>query len=170
MTIDEALAIIAARPYRNKLSCPAHMDRTASLQLYSDSWYCFSCARSGDAYGLIALFQDRPVSEVLRDLGPSRDPNMRVTTAVRVAPWEMRKALRLSLVLETHPLFLALRQASLKPWARDLLDLRADQWYADWRELFMDEEVTPRRMEQALTAIREDVATLPQAWGLLGEG
>lgn len=73
MTIDEALDELGlVLPRSRKLPCPDHYDKTASLHVYADHFYCFSCAKHGDAFGLIALFQGKPVEEVLRTYRPSQ--------------------------------------------------------------------------------------------------
>jgi hypothetical protein len=38
------------------VKCSAHEDRTPSLKLYSDGFYCFGCNRAGDNLDLIQLF------------------------------------------------------------------------------------------------------------------
>lgn len=69
MTIDQALGRLGlARPRGSKLSCPQHEDKTASLHLYDDHFYCFACGQSGDGYGLIAWYTGEPVGRVLRNL------------------------------------------------------------------------------------------------------
>lgn len=76
MTLEEALNILdLSWPRGNKLRCPAHEERTPSLHLYSktNSFYCFSCGATGDAYGLIALATGRDIVEVLRQYGDGQE-------------------------------------------------------------------------------------------------
>jgi len=73
MTCDEALAVLGKeRPRDNKLSCPSGHQTpggTPSLHVYDDSFYCFSCGKSGDAYGLIAFYTGKDIKDVLREYG-----------------------------------------------------------------------------------------------------
>ena len=53
------------------MPCPGHEDNTASLSLHveDDWWYCFSCLKSGDGVGLVALLEGVEVVEILRRYG-----------------------------------------------------------------------------------------------------
>lgn len=44
----------------NKCCCPIHGEKTPSLQIYddTDSWYCWGCARGGDAINFIKELED----------------------------------------------------------------------------------------------------------------
>lgn len=65
-SIDDALDELSMeRPRSNMVSCPKHSDSSPSLRLYDDHFYCFSCGATGDQYGLIALFTDKPIGYVL---------------------------------------------------------------------------------------------------------
>lgn len=69
-SIAEALDEIGEpMPRDRKLECPKHEDVTASLHLYEDSWYCFSCGKSGDGLGLIAHFTNQDVRRLLAQRG-----------------------------------------------------------------------------------------------------
>lgn len=72
-TIEEALDEIGVEMPRNrKLECPKHEDATASLHLYEDSWYCFSCGLHGDGIGLVAHFTDQDVRRLLAQRSTGR--------------------------------------------------------------------------------------------------
>lgn len=69
-TIEEALDEIGEpMPRTRKLECPKHEDKTASLHLYEDSFYCFSCGMHGDGLGLVALFTNQDVRRLLAQRG-----------------------------------------------------------------------------------------------------
>lgn len=40
----------------NMICCPFHDDRTPSMKLYDDHFYCFGCQKSGDVIDLAAQF------------------------------------------------------------------------------------------------------------------
>lgn len=65
-------------PANRKLECPKHEDKTASLHLYEDSWYCFSCGLHGDGIGLVALFTNQDVRRLLSQRG-DRKPDRHAT-------------------------------------------------------------------------------------------
>lgn len=77
MALTEALEILGLDwPRDNKLTCPTGhssegVKSTPSLHLYekTDSFYCFSCGATGDAYGLIALWTHTEIVEVLKQYG-----------------------------------------------------------------------------------------------------
>ncbi len=76
------------------MPCPAHDDNTASLSLHVDGnwWYCFSCNKSGDGVGLVALLEDMEVVDVLRRYAQSRDWAKRRDFGLK--PHELRANLR----------------------------------------------------------------------------
>lgn len=41
----------------NMICCPFHDDRTPSMKLYDDHYYCFGCQKSGDVIDLAAQFR-----------------------------------------------------------------------------------------------------------------
>ena len=52
--------------------CPFHNDRnTPNLTIYpsSNSFYCFTCKKSGDALTLISFMEKKPVYEIMKELG-----------------------------------------------------------------------------------------------------
>ena len=95
MNSFEALEHVGLRwPRSGKLSCPLHKDRTPSLQLYQDSFYCFSCGRNGDGFGLLAVLSGKPVEEVLVQFG-SRDRQRASSETLRlVGPQAMEGRVR----------------------------------------------------------------------------
>ena len=77
-TIEEALDEIGEpMPRDRKMECPKHEDKTASLHLYEDSWYCFSCGLHGDGIGLVAHYTNQDVRRLLAQRG---DGDMRKAT------------------------------------------------------------------------------------------
>jgi hypothetical protein len=90
MTTFDALQILGLRwPRSGKMSCPLHKDKTPSLQLYQDSYYCFSCSATGDAYGLIAILTGQHINEVLREHGSRSKQRASSATLKLVGPQAM---------------------------------------------------------------------------------
>jgi len=86
MSMYDALEKCQLRwPKGGKLFCPAHKEKTPSLHIYKDSFYCFSCGKSGDAYGFIALWTGRDIVEVLKQYRPREDSLLHARKEVMVA-------------------------------------------------------------------------------------
>ena len=50
------------------VSCPLHVDKSPSLKINSNFFYCFSCGVSGDVISFVALFYDVPQVEAARKI------------------------------------------------------------------------------------------------------
>ena len=65
---------MAAERYRlpvrqgNMICCPFHDDRTPSMKLNEDYFYCFGCGASGDVVALAAQLFDLPPAEAAKKL------------------------------------------------------------------------------------------------------
>lgn len=76
MLMHEALERCGLRwPKGGKLTCPLHKDKQPSLQLYRDSFYCFSCQANGDSYGFIAMWKGSPIGDVLKQYAAPQEQN-----------------------------------------------------------------------------------------------
>ena len=52
----------------NMVCCPFHADRTPSMKLNEDYFYCFGCGASGDVVALTAQLFDLPPAEAAKEL------------------------------------------------------------------------------------------------------
>ena len=52
----------------NMICCPFHDDRTPSMKLNEDYFYCFGCGAHGDVIALTAQLFDQPPAEVAKKL------------------------------------------------------------------------------------------------------
>lgn len=61
----------------NMICCPFHSDKTPSMKLYSDHFYCFGCQKSGDvidlAAGLFELSNLEAAKKLAADFGIRSD-------------------------------------------------------------------------------------------------
>ncbi len=91
-TIDEALETLGIeRPRTNKLPCPnCGSNDTPALHLYEDHFYCFSCGKSGDSIGLIALQTGENVRTVLKRY----NTNQPLRTKPRLVRQDVHKAVK----------------------------------------------------------------------------
>ena len=52
------------------INCPFHTgDRTASLKIYKDSFYCFGCAEHGDIFNFVMKMDDCDFKTAFKSLG-----------------------------------------------------------------------------------------------------
>ena len=52
------------------ISCPFHKgDRTASMKIYKDSFYCFGCGASGDIFGFVQMHDNCDFKSAFYSLG-----------------------------------------------------------------------------------------------------
>ena len=80
-TMGEALEELGLElPRSRKLECPNHSDSDPSLHLFEDSFYCFSCHKTGDGIGLIALYTGQDVRTLVAQRGGNRPHNYRLAT------------------------------------------------------------------------------------------
>lgn len=130
MNCFEALELCGVRwPRSGFLSCPAHVDKTPSLKLYQDSFYCFSCGANGDGYGLIALLQGKDIAEVLRTYG-SRDRARQASRKVvdLVGPHAADQRLRRRITEVNAAVFAALHDAFHFEQTTVLVDQIEREW------------------------------------------
>lgn len=51
------------------ISCPFHKEKTASMKIYKDSYYCFGCGESGDIFTFIMNMDNLTFKEAFSSLG-----------------------------------------------------------------------------------------------------
>lgn len=75
-TIEEALEELELEwPRNNKIACPAcGSEDTPALHLYDDHFYCFSCGKSGDGIGLVALYTGQNIRSLVAKRGSGARP------------------------------------------------------------------------------------------------
>lgn len=62
------------RPNTNGfICCPFHHEKTASLKVYEDSFYCFGCHVGGDIFGFVKLIEDCDFKKAFAILGGTYD-------------------------------------------------------------------------------------------------
>lgn len=55
--------------------CPFHSERTASLKVYKDSFYCFGCGRHGDIFTFVQNAENCDFKTAFQILGGNYQPN-----------------------------------------------------------------------------------------------
>ena len=59
-------------PHPNRagfICCPFHKEKTASMKIYKDSYYCFGCGEGGDIFTLVQRMDNLTFKEALASLG-----------------------------------------------------------------------------------------------------
>lgn len=55
------------------ICCPFHKEKTASMKIYQDSYYCFGCGAHGDVFDFVMAMEDLSFRETFLDLGGTYD-------------------------------------------------------------------------------------------------
>lgn len=95
----EALEICGLEwPRSGFLNCTSrfHQDDTPSLKLYQDSFYCFGCQRSGDAFGFIAQTKHMKIGKVLKEWGEGEGRRLSSAVADETSRSKQNRLLRSS--------------------------------------------------------------------------
>ena len=135
-------------PRHGKMSCPEHADKTPSLQLYekTNSFYCFSCGKTGDGYGLYAMLSGTRVEDVLR---ASTD---RPSPVKKASPQQMERQFFRRWIGITQVLFDAVRKdPDLNEWTRDLLLEKASEYYDSLRDMYDETPLSEREAQLVKT-------------------
>ena len=53
------------------IRCPFHKEKTASMKIYKDSYYCFGCGASGDIFDFVQAMDHLAFKEAFLSLGGS---------------------------------------------------------------------------------------------------
>ncbi len=131
--------------------CPFHPDRTPSLRLYDDHYYCFGCHAHGDVISLTAALLGLTPVQAARRLAEDFDDA--VLSDAPIAPVPARSAARL-----TDEALLC--QRALNTYARLL-----GRWKRDFAPKSADETPDPRwveamQMYDRMNRLTEDLACL----------
>lgn len=51
------------------ICCPFHKEKTASMKIYQDSYYCFGCGAHGDVFDFVMAMENLSFRETFLDLG-----------------------------------------------------------------------------------------------------
>ena len=79
VTVKQAAEFYGMKVVRsNMVRCPFHADKTPSMKLNDDYYYCFSCQESGDVIDLVAHLFGLSLGDAAKklacDFGISPDP------------------------------------------------------------------------------------------------
>lgn len=72
------------------ICCPFHKEKTASMKIYQDSYYCFGCGAHGDVFDLVMAMEDLSFRETFLELGGTYD-HKKETFSERMARYHAQK-------------------------------------------------------------------------------
>jgi DNA primase len=76
VTMDEVIARFGFKKNkRGYIECPFHNEKTASMKIYKDSYYCFGCGSSGDIFTLVQKLDNLTFDEAFKELGGIHENN-----------------------------------------------------------------------------------------------
>lgn len=86
LTVRDVLDRNGVKVRRNGfISCPFHSEKTASMKIYPDSFYCFGCGKSGDIFDMEMQLAGCDFRTAFELLGGGRKPSWRATVVAAKA-------------------------------------------------------------------------------------
>lgn len=161
-SMDEALEELGIeRPRSNKIECPScGSSQTPALHCYEDHWFCFSCGKSGDGIGLVALYTGQNVRTLVKQRSSGKRP-ARVGPTLK--PTDVHRAVKRQW-REIHNWWFAKLHEIYKDsqlWAFErALDLYSDMFdqlteeIEGWGHYMNEEPLAPFKAEKALREFR----------------
>ena len=117
----DILSRYGLRPNRSGfICCPFHKEKTASMKIYQDSYYCFGCGAHGDVFDFVSAMDDLSFRESFLELGGTYE-HKQETFSERMARYHARKEREMKRKQED-----ALR--TRQKLNNDLIDIYRD-WY-----------------------------------------
>jgi hypothetical protein len=155
-------------PRHDKLRCPFHTDKTASLHLYEEtnSWTCFSCHRNGDGVGLYAALSGQSVNDVLRQLGGA--PLLDAPHAPKAQPYKLERNIKARFIEITQKLFDCIAVTFDDSTTGIAFDQAMRMRASDWIDTAWDsiKDLPPYEQETTLTHVALKVEALIESWQL----
>lgn len=103
------------------ICCPFHKEKTASMKIYQDSYYCFGCGAHGDVFDFVSAMDGLSFRESFLELGGTYE-HKKETFRERMARYHARKDRKMQLKQAD-----ALR--ARRKLNNDLIDI-----YRDWHQ------------------------------------
>lgn len=72
------------------IRCPFHKEKTASMKIYPDSYYCFGCGEYGDIFEFISRMENLTFREAFLELGGTYE-HEKETFSDRLARYHAKK-------------------------------------------------------------------------------
>ena len=90
-SMRDVLERYGIRPNRSGfIRCPFHKEKTASMKIYKDSYYCFGCGAHGDVFDFVSAMDDLSFREAFLELGGTYE-HKKETFSDRMARYHAKK-------------------------------------------------------------------------------
>lgn len=90
-SMRDILARYGIQPNRaGFIRCPFHKEKTASMKIYQDSYYCFGCGAHGDVFDFVSAMDNLTFREAFRELGGTYE-HKKETFSERMARYHAQK-------------------------------------------------------------------------------
>ena len=90
-SMQDILSRYGLRPNRSGFICfPFHKEKTASMKIYQDSYYCFGCGAHGDVFDFVSAMERLSFREAYLELGGTYE-HKKETFSDRVARYHAKK-------------------------------------------------------------------------------
>ena len=90
-SMRDVLERYGIRPNRSGfIRCPFHKEKTASMKIYKDSYYCFGCGAHGDVFDFVGTMDDLSFRESFLELGGTYE-HKKETFSDRMARYHAKK-------------------------------------------------------------------------------
>lgn len=90
-SMQDILARYGLHPNRSGfICCPFHKEKTASMKIYQDSYYCFGCGAHGDIFDFVSEMEDITFREAFFELGGTYEQK-KETFGERMARYHAQK-------------------------------------------------------------------------------
>lgn len=90
-SMKDVLARYGIHPNRSGfINCPFHNEKTASMKIYQDSYYCFGCGAHGDIFDFVSEMEDITFRESFFELGGTYEQK-KETFGERMARYHAKK-------------------------------------------------------------------------------
>lgn len=90
-SMRDILARYGLHPNRSGfIRCPFHKEKTASMKIYQDSYYCFGCGAGGDVFNFVSAMDNLSFRESFLELGGTYEQK-KETFGERMARYHAQK-------------------------------------------------------------------------------
>lgn len=147
------------------IKCPFHKEKTASMKIYEDSYYCFGCGESGDIFTMVQRMEGLTFRGAFEALGGGSENNFSTRLKIyqaqkkremqRKAEAELKRKRENNLFLiDIYRTWLGHLRPLSDAWAETYNALQYQEYL--WEILNDPEECygTIRRLEQRRTSVR----------------
>lgn len=127
------------------ITCPFHKEKTASMKIYKDSFYCFSCGASGDIFSFIQMMNDCSFKDAFFSLGgsygrPTYQSKLSLYRAQKARETREKKKRRIRQKVELNNMLIDIYRASVARSA-PFSDEWCESYNALQKQLVLHEEI-----------------------------